>query len=410
MAIGASAQTANSPLTQIGIGDKASFALPTQFGMGSVGISSGDIRFLNIINPALLIYNSVYTFSAGAYGSSVVISDKENEQRNTNGSFSHFAMSFPMKPGKWTTAISLRPYSTVDYKYVLEKDVIGSNGSTYLNKVEGSGGINQIVLSNGVKILPDLSVGLNASYLFGAILKEQSGSALSDTTIISFYSPSNTKKESFTGFNFGLGAAYTYKIKEKLQLNMGATYDLQTDIKTKRVESWETHVRETPIASDSLTIGVEKGITRLPSSIGLGVSLVNSLKWSVAVDMKLQDWSQFQNFDGNNSGMGKSMFIGVGGEVTPDAGDINSFLSRVTYRLGFGYESMAYQINDNNVKDFGINFGFSLPVSTISSLDLGFKYGVRGNIGEIGHKEEYFKLQAGITFNDRSWFRKRKFD
>lgn len=411
LAIGSFSQTANSPLTQIGIGDKVSLALPTQFGMGGVGISNGDVRFFNLINPALLFHDSIYTFSAGGYGNSMKISDKINTQRNTSGSFSHFAMSLPMKKGKWTTAISLRPYSTVDYKHVLEKNVIGSNGSTYLNKVEGVGGINQIILSNGVKIMPNLSIGVNASYLFGSILKEQTAGVISDTTVTNFYSPSNTTKESFTGFYFGTGAVYSYKLKSKLRLSVGVTYDLQTDIKTKRVESWETHVRETPTSSDTLTIGgVEKGITKLPSSMGFGVSLVNAIKWSVAADIKIQDWSQFQNFDGNNSGMGQSMFIGVGGEITPDAADINSYLSRVTYRLGLGYEDMAYQIDGNSVKDFGINFGFSLPVTGISSLDLGFKYGVRGNIGEIGHKEEYFKFQTGITFNDRLWFVKRKFD
>ncbi|MDH5476065.1 MAG: outer membrane protein transport protein [Cyclobacteriaceae bacterium] len=409
-AIGVSAQTANSPLTQIGIGDRVQLSLPSQFGMGSVGISNGDIRFLNTINPALLIHNEVYTYTAGAFGSSATTSDRTNTQRNSTGSFSHFAMSFPMKPGKWTTAISLRPYSTVNYKYIVEKDVIGSSGTTYLSEINGSGGINQIALSNGIKILPELSIGFNASFLFGSILKEQTAGELSDTTVANFYSPAIVKKESFSGANFGAGAAYTYKIKEKLNLNFGVTYDLQADIITKQLKSWETRVRATPISSDSLNNGVVKGTTRLPSALGVGISLVNTLKWTVAADMKIQDWSKFRNIEGTNSGMGQSLRIGVGGEITPDAGDISSFLNRVTYRLGFGYEDMAYQLNDNSVKDFGINFGFSLPVSTISSLDLGFKFGTRGSIGEIGHKEEYFKFQAGLTFNDRLWFIKRKFD
>lgn len=404
------AQTNVSPLTQIGIGDVSSLAMPTQFGMGGVGISNGDIRFVNILNPALLTYNTVYSYSAGVYGSSVTLSDKINSQRSVLASFSHFIMSFPIKPGKWTAAISLRPYSTVDYKHSVQTEVSGFPGQTYSNNVEGSGGINKVMFSNGIKIIPDLSIGINASYLFGAIVKEQAASQISDTTVVVFYSPASKRKQTFADFAFGAGASYSYKLKDKLRLNVGVTYDLKTDVKTRRLESWETRYQETPINSDSLSNGLEKGVTTIPTAFGVGVSLVKVLNWSVALDMKTQDWSNFSDFQGSNHGMGKSMFLGLGGEITPDAGDINSYLSRVTYRLGVAYESMAYQLNNNNVKDFGINFGFSLPVGSLSSADLGFKYGRRGNIDKIGHREEYFKFQVGMTFNDSMWFRKRKFD
>lgn len=404
------AQLTTSPFTQIGIGDKIAPMSPIQLGMGGVGISNGDVRYINVLNPALLVYNTVYNFSAGLTGSSVVLSDDFNTGRSSSATFSYLAMSFPMKSGKWTTSIALRPYSTVAYKYKNETEIIGTSGVTYTKEVEGNGGINQFTLSNGVRLLPNLSLGVNASFLFGSIFHQQSTNQVSDTTVASFYGSGSTVKETMSDFAFGTGIAYNYKLKEKLRLNVGLTYDLQTDLKTKRIDNWETQFNGTAISTDSLSNGVENGITKLPSSLGFGISLVNSLKWSAGADIKVEDWSQFQSFNTNNSRLNKSLFVALGGEITPDAGDINSYLSRVTYRLGVSYEKTPYVVNDNSVNDFGINFGFSLPVNSISSLDMGFKYGNRGNISKVGHKEEYFKFQLGFTFNDRLWFIKRKFD
>ena len=61
------------------------------------------------------------------------------------------------------------------------------------------------------------------------------------------------------------------------------------------------------------------------------------------------------------------------------------------------------------MRDFGINFGLSLPVSRISSLDLAVKVGKRGDLRTNTIEENYFKLYFGVTFNDQ-WFIKRRFD
>jgi hypothetical protein len=44
------------------------------------------------------------------------------------------------------------------------------------------------------------------------------------------------------------------------------------------------------------------------------------------------------------------------------------------------------------LKDFGINFGFSMPVSRVSSLDFAFKVGKRGNVKDNTIEENYFKF------------------
>jgi hypothetical protein len=50
-----------------------------------------------------------------------------------------------------------------------------------------------------------------------------------------------------------------------------------------------------------------------------------------------------------------------------------------------------------------------LPVSRISSLDLAFKAGKRGDLNKNSIEENYFKVYFGVTFNDQ-WFIRRRFD
>jgi hypothetical protein len=91
---------------------------------------------------------------------------------------------------------------------------------------------------------------------------------------------------------------------------------------------------------------------------------------------------------------------------------VDNYLERITFRLGASYATLPYVPNPSNgeqVRDFGINFGWSLPVSRVSSIDMAFKIGQRGDVQKNYIKENYYRIYIGFTFNDR-WFIKRKYD
>jgi hypothetical protein len=118
--------------------------------------------------------------------------------------------------------------------------------------------------------------------------------------------------------------------------------------------------------------------------------------------------------DDSNDGLGKSFEIALGGEVTPDPFS-DKWLKRLTYRAGLSYEKTPFLVQNpsnptkfNEVKDFGINFGLSVPAGR-SSLNMAFRVGKRGSVNETILEESYFKVYFGITFNDQ-WFIRRKFD
>ena len=51
----------------------------------------------------------------------------------------------------------------------------------------------------------------------------------------------------------------------------------------------------------------------------------------------------------------------------------------------------------------------SLPVGSISRVNIGIETGKRGNINKLSIKENYLKFIVGSSINN-VWFIKRKFD
>jgi long-subunit fatty acid transport protein len=206
-----------------------------------------------------------------------------------------------------------------------------------------------------------------------------------------------------------VGAQYSRKINKDNYLSVGVIYDFKSDVKTKRLQTLEIRNFADIVLSSDTLVDNAIGAMTLPSTIGFGASIGTPLKWLAGIDVRIQPWSNFKDFNNSSVSLQNAMSVAIGGEYTPDAGSIDKILSRMTYRIGASYEKTPYVIEDSGVNDFGINFGSSVPVG-ISSLDMGFRFGKRGSISSNQIKENYFRMQIGLTFNDRLWFIKRKFD
>jgi hypothetical protein len=78
--------------------------------------------------------------------------------------------------------------------------------------------------------------------------------------------------------------------------------------------------------------------------------------------------------------------------------------------VGIRYQQTPYLVNDQKINDFGINFGVTLPLRSLSRLSLAFQVGQRGSTDNDLIQERYFRANLGITVNDNKWFIRRKFD
>lgn len=401
-------QATHSPYSIIGIGDIHDLGVPASQGMGGLGISNGSYWYLNNVNPALLYYNSVALFSAG------IITETKNIQQTGfepyqagSAQLDHLAMAFPLRAGKWSFSIVLQPYSSVQYDFVYDGTVPGSNNS-YVTRNEGSGGFNQLNLSFGGLIYKGLSIGVKGTYLFSSLKKEFT-TVVSDVPLPTYFAV-YSERQSASDVTIGGGLAYEIKIGNN-RLGLGLTYDLKANISGSYFLRLEQQTLSGGVIfADTLSNNVRRYYT-LPSTLGAGISYGKTNKWLVGFDYRTQDWNVFEgsvssipeNFD-------RSTKYVLGGEITPDVTSINNYAKRITYRIGFTYYETPYVVNNTHITDFGINFGWTLPVARFSTLDFGFQIGNRGTLDNNLIREDYFRVYFGATFNDNRWFIRPKFN
>ncbi len=406
----ASGQAARSPFSTFGIGDPYGNALIQTQAMGGTGVSNPQYWFVNNQNPALLVFNYYTVFQAGALVESKTISGDTTNVKSTNGNMSYLVTALPIKPGKWTTSVGLMPYTNVNYRLEYFDVVENSNPvDSVVVSEQGSGGLTQVYWSNGVRIHDNWSVGLKAAYLFGSVVNDYTNTLFNVPQPIGYIIAVN-EQTFLKDFQFTGGLSFSQDSigsKDEYRISAGLTYSFATDLKaSKRTVFERRNFGGNPITSDTLVL--RRGSVSLPASFTAGASISKAAKWSAGVEYTLQDWSKFSSLNAeDNENLGRLWRFSAGGEITPDY-LADNFFKRITYRTGFHYENSPFLINNNPVRDLGINIGLSMPAGR-SSLDFAFSTGKRGNKSKNVLEESYFRVYFGITFNDQ-WFIRRRFD
>ncbi|MCA6417308.1 MAG: hypothetical protein IM589_16525, partial [Cytophagales bacterium] len=198
--------------------------------------------------------------------------------------------------------------------------------------------------------------------------------------------------------------------KKNYQVNIGVIYDLQTTVGTRRTIRLDTRSAINGSIVDSTTlVNNQASSIVLPQTLGVGLSFGRPTHWMIGADVSYLDYQQFRGFTGQATDTRTGIRSAFGIEIMPDQTGVSSYLRRMTYRAGLSYDQYPYLVAGNQVNDFGVNFGVSLPVARISTIDFSVKIGSRGSIVKNTIEENYFKIYLGMTFND-NWFIKRKFD
>jgi len=404
-------QAARSPFSYLGIGEYYGNALAHNQGMGGVGISNPQYFFLNNQNPALLVFNRFTVFEAGFIGEKRTTSGNGLSESNGSGNLNYLVTAFPVKLARWTTSIGLMPYSSVNYKLNYTEAIEGTTTNTVNVKESGDGGINQFFWSNGVVLNKNFSVGVKMNYLFGSVIREYSNTLTTSNQTIA-YQPTIYTRNFIKDINFSAGLSFhkdSLAGKKNYKINVGVVYDFKADLNSEYYARIERRNSAGIVDSTTLINNVPGNIT-IPSSLSAGISIGKGDYWLIGADITLLDYRKFRDFNGETQPWGAEGWkSSLGTEFTPDPTAIGSYFKRMTYRTGVSYDRYPYLINGNMVKDFGINFGFSMPVARYSSLDFAVKVGKRGNLVNNTIEENYFKIYFGMTFNDQ-WFIKRRFD
>lgn len=400
------AQTQSSVYSENGLGLFLPFGEPNYQSMGGVGIGTPNIWHPNTKNPAYLVLNSLTTFQVGLETDRRKVSVEGQEENRVSGGLRYLNLSFPAISGKWTTAFSLRPLTTVNYE-ITGLDSI--SGGILTSTFKGSGGITSLLWSNGFRITDELFLGVKGIYLFGSLEDEVSTDIIDDagtSLLVDF-----TDQKFYNDLNFSISAAYRKKFRDEKFLNVGFIYEPRV-----KLDGTNTLVSETSRKSDGVLLQEStllEGVsiaTSLPTRMGFGLSYELFNRLQLGLDFERAFWNEVES-ELTDSKVQNTTEIGFGASWTPDFSSINNYFERATYRFGLTFSTLPYTIEDETISDFGINIGGRFPAgpARVSSLDLSLQQGWLGTTRNGLVREAYFKIVFGVTINDR-WFVKRRYD
>ncbi|QCX40755.1 hypothetical protein FF125_20770 [Aureibaculum algae] len=397
----------NSPYSFFGIGEETPQKTVEEMSMGEIGGAFNSSYQLTFTNPAALAYLQYTTYTIAGENKSISINDGTNKGSASTASLSYFALGIPIG-NKGGVSFGLQPNTTVGYSLTEEfKDADGD--LTEINFFEGSGGTNRVFLGFGYKLLKNVSIGLEASYVFGTIenslLNRRNGVQLATM---------HTTNSELRGFTAKAGLQYSAKVSDKLILKTGAVFHLKNNLSNEGDELLFSLVNTndgTVSPRDTLVNNSFDDDIKKPLNTILSVGLGQENKWYAGLEYSFHNAIDFTNgvlADNTRLSHDKMSRVSVGGYYIPKINSISSYWKRITYRAGFNMRQTGIAINNDKVNDLGMSFGVGLPIGKqLSNLNLGFEFGKRGEINNSLIKENYFNFRLGLTLNDR-WFVKRK--
>ena len=399
----------NSPYSQYGLGDLTDQSVGFNKGMNGVGLAMRKGTEVNPLNPAS--YSSVDSlsmiFDAGLSGQITNFNENGTRLNAKSGGFDYVVGLFRAFRNVGVS-FGMIPYSNIGYKYSSStrlSDFSTSVTSTY----EGSGGLHQLFIGAGWRIVKPLSFGFNLSYLWGEYNRSITTSS---TSAINTLSKEYTADISNYKLDFGL--QYEQPLGKSDRVVIGATFSPGHSLKsdpTCMVISKNSTISK----SDTTTHVISDGL-KLPTSFGVGAAYYHSHNLRVGADLLMQKWGSvdFPQYEGSTyelkSGVLKDSYrMNVGAEFTPRPMGRN-FFQRIRYRVGVGYATPYYYINgQEGPKEFGASFGFGIPIingyNNRSVLNISGQWVNRAADNLI--KENTFRINIGLTFNER-WFAKWK--
>ncbi|RLD62373.1 MAG: hypothetical protein DRJ05_00530 [Bacteroidetes bacterium] len=403
----------SSPYTHYGVGYLSNTNNVRNMSMGGIGIGTRNHYSLNIKNPASFtsIDTNSFLFEGAAVGYYTSMQSENVNETMLSGSVSHIILGFPILKW-WKTSIGLVPYSNVDYTVFSyeQKEDIGRVQYEY----GGSGGLNQFYWANAFRPLKNLSVGVNASYIFGTTDKYQKVTFPDSSYMVGSNSVNSV---TITDIQLELGVQYHASISNNLKLVVGGVFQPKIDMSAEKSFISRTflgEVNQIEFYKDTVAYSPnEKGIVVFPSAFGFGFSLKKLNNWMIGADYKLEMWDDYSSF-GESDSLKSSQSISIGGEYTPNITS-TSYFNRIDYRMGAKFNQSYLELRNQQLNNFGITFGLGLPISSVilrrskAMVNLGFELGTRGNSNNNLIQENYANFYFGLIINE-FWFLKRKYN
>lgn len=395
----ASAQI-NSPYSKFGYGLLNDNASSAQRQMGGIGYGLASGRQVNVMNPASYAAADTLTFLFDMGVDLSIINQNEDgvSNRQYGGGLDYLTMQVPIGQ-RMGASLGVVPFSSVGYSF-------GSEIKNGINSHSGSGGINQLYLGYAARPFGGLSLGFNASYLFGTTVNDVYLTSNASTTGTSSTSLFEQVME-IRDFRFQFGLQYALKLRGDDRLTAGVVYAPGKSLLGKAyVVKYDVDLDQAP---DTLQhIGL-KSHASLPDTWGAGLSYQWAKRLTVGVDFTYQPWSKAKTIgldDFTSTRFADRYSVNFGGEYTHS--QRGAYWQRIAYRAGAFFNRDYMMVGDNHVREYGVSVGFGLPaLASKTIINLGFDYRHRQATPNPLLKESYFNIRLGINFNEL-WFFQNK--
>lgn len=402
-----------SPYSYFGLGDLRDAGTVENQMMGGIAVFADSIH-INLENPAAYSKMGVdvrdnfgiTTYSFGVSHQETRFKSFTEEQSSSVTNLDYLALGLTLKKGLGL-GFGIKPYSSVGYNF---QDLSGADGSRILNEYSGDGGLNKVFLSVGYEFAKNLGLGITANYNFGEIntLRQQS------TENVQF-GARDRRQSNINGFDLNYALNYTPAIDEKHTLFTSLRINTQANLSARNTQQIGSFVLNDGQALEIIEVDLEaRGLAdtgvKIPTTTTLGIGYGKNMKWFLGAEYSFQNLNDLSNefLQVDNLVYDNASTIALGGFYIPNSGSFQSYFNRITYRAGVRLEKTGMVVNDTDINNFGITFGFGLPLgNSLSNLNLGFEVGRRGTTSADLIEESYFKFNVGLSLNDQ-WFQKRK--
>ncbi len=400
-----------SPYSILGIGELHYYGTSQQSAMGQTSQGLRRSAYINEFNPASYSALKYTVIDGGMLFSNGNMVKGDQKSGIDNFSFSYFSFAMPISIKRNIgLGFGLSPYSSSGYNVstlATYPDYVG------VTQMTGSGGISRFHFGMGAQVFNKLSVGANANYLFGQIIRDQ---RLIIPTLYNKYNLAETRSRNVKDFQFELGMQYHDTFvrgsrKDQYQFVAGVNYTFGS-----AMSAAETYfMRSMGVGGTTETVDTilynnnKNGDVKLPVTIRAGISLEKKDNWQLAADVNYTQWSAYRSF-GVTDSLHDNVGVSVGGSYIPNSSDYKNYFNRVEYRAGARADNGYLTLNGKNISTYAVSAGVGVPLGKMrSKLNITFEYMVRGTTSNNLIEERYFRFIIGLNFTDR-WFQRYKYD
>jgi len=393
----------SSPYSRFGLGELQQNIFPEFNALGGASTALSSSKSINPNNPATYTSFATNSFllSTGGWHQTTRMQNATLEQTVNNNAFSHLVLGFPLSR-KIGISFGMIPFTSTGYQISTRDAVYNADMNYY-----GDGGLSKVYFGAATANELGLSIGINASYLFGGLNRRKQ--LVYDDE--SFLNSRSNSKINLKGYYYELGVLYKKVLNENDKFSIGLAANNNSSIRAKKsaiVESLE-FLGFSAVPKDTFVNITEWGDITLPKYISLGISYNKDKRWLLVADYSMQDWAEYTMFDESDN-LANSMRVSGGIQYTPEYNSVTKYYKRINYRFGASYGNTPLQFDNNQLTEKSVSFGFGIPVKkSRTKYDFSCTLGQRGTTENNLIKEQFVRLGLSVSY-DGIWFVKRKYD